>query len=119
MFTQMVFPHHWLQLSTEDRAQLRKDFAIPRTGGSEVINNVVKSDGTTIQDLGHLTVEKMQAFLGSKEADILKLLEMVIKKYHGNGDPERHSRVSETITRSPRKVPAPHVVNSAEHSSST
>ncbi len=58
--------HDWLALKMQTRIKLREVFAIPKSKGSLVEGNVVKSDGTTHEDLQAVTLAKMQEYLGSE-----------------------------------------------------
>ncbi len=64
-----VSVHDWLALPMLTRVKLREIFSIPKSTGSLVEGNVVKSDGTTFTDLKAITVEKMQAYLDHTEVD--------------------------------------------------
>ncbi len=55
------------------RVKLREIFGVRRSQGSLVEGNIVKSDGTTYQDLQTITVPKMQEYLGSSETDFVTL----------------------------------------------
>ncbi len=70
----------------ETRIQLRDIFHIPKSQGSWVENNVVRSDGHTHTDLEAITVEKMQAYLGSgftSETDFVELFNACVEKVEG------------------------------------
>lgn len=69
----------WLGLCTETRNYLRKRFHIGKSGGIEVCDGQIISDGTTEEDLSVLTVEAMQEFLNSKEKDIFELFRQVVE----------------------------------------
>lgn len=68
----------WLSLPMEMRKALRVTFEIPRSGYVEVLDNRVLCDGTMVEDLMHLTLEKMQAFLGTKETDFNLVFNLVV-----------------------------------------
>lgn len=53
----------WLGLKRETRAKLRALLSIPRTGHVEVFDGNVLCDGTTMEDLQHITLEKLQEAL--------------------------------------------------------
>lgn len=71
---QLVIPQ-WLALSQFQRQQLIANFGIPRSEGSNVVDNTVVSDGHTHEDLAHITIEKMQEFTGSKSDDFFTLFD--------------------------------------------
>ena len=71
--------HDWLEQPMEIRVKLREIFSIPRSQGTILENNTVKSDGTTYQDLSVLTAEKMQEYIGG-EGDFHSLFLRVIEK---------------------------------------
>lgn len=64
-----VSVHDWLALSMPVRIKMREIFHIPKSKGSLVEGNVVKSDGTTYEDLKTITIPKMQEYLESIESD--------------------------------------------------
>jgi len=75
-----VSTHDWLALPMLTRIKLREIFNIPKSKGSLVEGNVVKSDGTTYEDLKAITLEKMQAFLESDQTDFVKLFNSCLEK---------------------------------------
>lgn len=75
----------WLKLSTETRSKLSEIFQIPKSRGAQIETmgetSVVKSDGTTHEDLQAITVEKMQLWLKDEStSDYLTLFNAVINK---------------------------------------
>ena len=72
--------HTWVSLSPEQRNRIRVAFNIPRSGNTDVNDGVIVSDGTTPQDLGHLTIEKMQTYLGDTSTDFHKLFDRVVAR---------------------------------------
>ena len=69
----------WLALSKEMRAQLAKDFNLVQSGGCEVFDNEVISDGYTINDLLGINRKTMETYVGSKE-EWIKLWELTVSK---------------------------------------
>ncbi len=61
--------HEWLKLPMDTRSKLREIFNIPRSQGTVLEDNTVKSDGTTYQDLNAITVEKMSSWLNGDGSD--------------------------------------------------
>lgn len=80
MYPPILSKHTWLSLSLETRNKLREIFDIARSGGVEVVDGRVFSDGTTPEDLMSLTSEKMQEYLGSKSTDFNTLFNECVKK---------------------------------------
>ncbi len=72
----------WLAVPMPVRIKLREIFGIPKSQGSLVEGGIVKSDGTTYEDLKAITVEKMQAYLGagSPTDDFVILFHATIEK---------------------------------------
>jgi len=66
-----VSVHDWLALPMPVRIKLREIFSIRKSQGSLVEGNVVKSDGTTYQDLQAITIDKMRNYLGQNEPGIV------------------------------------------------
>ncbi len=62
-----VPPQLWMQLEKEIRIHLAEVFQLQRTGPTEVRDNVAISDGFSVEDLKGITVEKMNAYIGSEE----------------------------------------------------
>lgn len=71
----------WLELPNDIRFKIIQDFNVPRSGHAIVENQRVVSDGHTDEDLQHITIEKMQEFLKTKEDDFYKLLNRVVESY--------------------------------------
>lgn len=69
----------WLTIEQKVRLKLVELFEIPRTGYTHVQDGVVTTDGYKHEDLAHLTVEKMQTYIGNrKETDFFKLLDRTL-----------------------------------------
>ncbi len=83
-----VSVHDWLNIPMETRLKLREIFKIPKSQGTWVENSIVRSDGTTHQDLQAVTIEKMQAFTESKEDDFVKLFHATVEKIQEDLDKE-------------------------------
>jgi len=66
-------PNQWLQLPMAVRAELKQIFNIPRSKGTILEGNVVKSDGHTFEDLAAITVEGMREFTGLDSTDFMTL----------------------------------------------
>lgn len=73
---------NWLALSQEVRAKLIELFNIRKTGIVTVEGGQVKCDGCTYEDLGKISVEKMQEVTGSKEKEFVKLFGLVLDRVH-------------------------------------
>ena len=80
MIKQQIYVSQWLQVPTETRNKLIELFNLRKSGVTSVVNNVVISDGFTDLDLSDLTIDKLQKYLGSKDKDIISLLENAIVK---------------------------------------
>ncbi len=72
--------HTWISLTTEERARIRSIFGIPRSSHVIVNDGRIETDGTTPEDFSHLTIEKMQAYLGDKSTDFNKLFDKVLSR---------------------------------------
>jgi len=70
----------WVSLPIDVRLKLRALFNIPRSHHVEVVDDKVRSDGTTPTDFMALTIEKMQKYLGSESTDFHKLFNEVVDK---------------------------------------
>lgn len=60
----LLTKYHWLQLSNEQRFLLRKYFQIPKSGGVEMQDNKMLSDGSNEHDLKAVNIASMHSFLG-------------------------------------------------------
>lgn len=79
-FTRII-PGLWMEIALEKKARLVEVFQLERTGGSEVHDNVLVSDGHTIKDLMGITKEKMEEYVGST-AEFSRLWELTLAKVH-------------------------------------
>lgn len=65
----LISTHTWVSLSTEQRARFRLLFNIPRSSHVVVNDGRIETDGTTVQDLSSLTIEKMKEYLKEDSND--------------------------------------------------
>lgn len=72
--------HMWISLTQEQRTRIRNLFRIPRSSYVLVNDGVVETDGTTVEDFKHLTLEKMQEYLKDDSTDFHKLFDKVIAR---------------------------------------
>lgn len=70
----------WLSLDNATRHKIRLAFSIPRSSNTVVSDGKIESDGTTDEDLQHLTVKKMQDFTLSESDDFHQLFDKVVDK---------------------------------------
>ena len=70
----------WLKLPVKVRYQLASDLKLVRTMPTHVIDNVVVSDGFSPQVLAGITVQQLQEYTGSQEADFYKLFDIAVAK---------------------------------------
>lgn len=104
----LLSQYHWLKLSNEERLAMRVAFGIPRTGGTIMEDNRLKSDGCTDSDLRKVNIESMQLFTGSKETDfdalyelsITKLREEIAEKHEEEEKAKHEALMKETIAHS-------------------
>ncbi len=75
-----VSVHDWLALPMLVRIKMREIFGVKKSQGSLVEGNVVKSDGTTYEDLKAITLEKMQAYVDSQSSDFVSLFNACVDK---------------------------------------
>jgi hypothetical protein len=72
--------HEWISLSSEQRNRIRAIFNIPRSSQVQVYDGKIETDGTTVDDFSHLTIEKMQDYLGSESTDFHSLFCLVVER---------------------------------------
>lgn len=78
----------WMQIPADERAELVNHFSIPRTGYTEVHDNIVVSDGYSTEDLRVLTPEAMTEYVGSEiNESMLRLWELTVAKAHSIVNP--------------------------------
>lgn len=75
----MLSTPQWLSLPQPVRLRLVELFGVRRSSGSQVQDNVVISDGHTMDDLKAINVGTMQMFLNSKETDYYTLFNQVLE----------------------------------------
>lgn len=80
MYIQIV-PQLWMLVPKAERDLLAKQFELPRTGITEVIDQTVITDGYRAEDLINITLEKMVAFVGSEES-FMRAWELTTMKAH-------------------------------------
>lgn len=93
-----VSVHDWLALPMLIRVEMRKVFNIPRSSHTLVEGNIVKSDGTTYEDLKAITIEKLQVFLNTdpEQTDFVKLFNGVVAKIAETQLPKEPEKVDPT-----------------------
>lgn len=77
---QFLTQQQWMLLDTPFKQKLVEVFSIVRTGASEIRDNHVVSDGYTQADLKAITLEKMNAYIGSEETSFLRAWEITLSK---------------------------------------
>lgn len=91
-----IFPAHWLHLSHDIRERLAKVFGVERTVPTEIVNNVIISDGRSVKDLANITIEKMREYVGDPEAtDFYRTWDVCISKAKGELNPPKELKVPE------------------------
>lgn len=70
--------YHWVNLPLEVRTRIRALFNLPRSSNTVVNDGKLETDGTTVEDFKHLTIEKMQKFLHSDLTDFHKLFDLTV-----------------------------------------
>lgn len=71
---QMILYSSWLKLPIHIRHKIAADFGIVKKGSTHVFNNEIQSDGFLIHEVeAALSVEALQAFLGTRETDHITL----------------------------------------------
>lgn len=70
----------WVELPNPIRYKIREIFNIPRSSNTMVVDGMIESDGTTHEDIQHLTIEKMQKYLGDASEDLHVLFDKVVAR---------------------------------------
>lgn len=95
MITIQLSVHDWLQLPVEVRIKLKEIFGIPKSEGTLIEGNVVKSDGHTYKDLSAITLEKLQKFLHRDDEDFAVLINAAIDKVKADLEAEKEAVINE------------------------
>ncbi len=74
---------NWVSLPQDTRDKLREVFNVRRSTMASVVGGRLMCDGSTYEDLGVITVEAMQSFLGSKDKNFQDLIAKCIAKVNG------------------------------------
>lgn len=75
----------WINLSTAERSIIMQKFNIQKSGGMEVADGQIVSDGVTIKDLMAINVGSMIEFLGDKHMkDILEAFDAGVEHLFDN-----------------------------------
>ena len=81
MFNNQLSVQDWLSLKMEVRDKFIQYFNIPRSSGTIVEGNIVKSDGHSQQDLTAINIESLKTYLEESEvADFEVLFKMALDK---------------------------------------
>ena len=82
-----IYPQQWMALTKPYREILKKAFTIPGpTAPTEVKDDYVVTDGHTLDDLKEITLEKMNAYIGSTET-FGRAWEVTLAKVHSELNP--------------------------------
>lgn len=84
---EQIYQHVWIHLPKEVRLHLVKVFALERTGVAEVRDQEVISDGFNNEDLKKITLEAMNAYIGSKEKSFMRAWEITLSKVNSELNP--------------------------------
>ena len=77
----MLNYHYWINLKADVREKVAQALNMPKSGGVEIVNNQLVSDGHTAKDLyATITVENLQKHTGLKSKDIYELFEEFVKQ---------------------------------------
>lgn len=95
--------HTWVSLSNEQRYRIRALFNIPRSSHVVVNDGKVETDGTTVEDFKHLTVDKMQEYLGNKSEDFHKLFDLVVAKIQDEIEGKVPEIIKEDVKKTTKK----------------
>jgi hypothetical protein len=81
-----VFQQVWIALPKDVRNHLAEVFSLNRTGVTEIIDQTVKSDGYSNDDLKRISLENMCQYIGSQET-FLRAWEITLAKVHSELHP--------------------------------
>ena len=95
--------HTWCSLPAEVRYKIRSLFSIPQSSSTIVHDGRVETDGTTVEDFKHLTIEKMQEYLKDTSADFHYLFSKTVEKV----DNELKGIVTSVVDKPVEKIEVP------------
>lgn len=78
-FTVTLGVSQWVQLPDYVRRRIASLFGLIRTGGADVQNNILITDGFTEKDLSGITVLKMQELVHSEIDNYFELFDRVLE----------------------------------------
>lgn len=70
----------WMLLEIPVKQKLSSVFGVIKSGAAEIRDNYVVTDGYTQEDVKAITLEKMNAYIGSEEATFLRAWEITLSK---------------------------------------
>lgn len=74
----------WNSLSLSTRVQIATAFGVAKVGPTHVFDNTIQSDGFKFQDIERaITIEKMQEYLNTNQANFDTLWDMLVAKTEG------------------------------------
>jgi hypothetical protein len=76
----------WIALPKDVRDHLVEVFCLTRTGVTEIIDQTVKSDGYSNDDLKRISLENMCQYIGSEET-FMRAWELTLAKVHSELHP--------------------------------
>lgn len=80
MLTPQLAVNQWVQLPQDTRRRLVEMFHIKRSGGAEVANGVLLTDGHTYRDLAVISTEAMQQLLVNQSSNFFELFDALLVK---------------------------------------
>lgn len=101
--THILSMNTWVSLTPEQRNRIRALFSIPRSSHTVVNDGRIETDGTTVEDFGHLTVEKMKVYLKSDSDDFHKLFDLVLGRVQDEIEGRPFIETIEVINANPIK----------------
>lgn len=103
----MLSQTYWLTLSHDTRRKIAILLDIPRSGGTEVSDNRVISDGHTQLDLSIVTLDYLQNFMQSKEEDFYKLFKQLVERVEAPAEPIGEVPAETPEAPSEEEIPTP------------
>ena len=94
----------WLQFTPETRHELRRIFNIPMTGGVEVVDNHVMSDGTLPRDLQVVTLKALQDVLDSSSANFFELLQEMVDTIEHREEPKAFETIQKETDKNAKEL---------------
>jgi len=90
---QFISYDQYIALAIDERNKIREVFNVVKSGGMDVVDNEIVSDGTTPNDLARINIGAMLEYLGEVDRDYCNNLWLqVIDKVFGSSEKKEEKK---------------------------